>query len=48
MCAYYFDEVDYFRFPEVFETVTPDAVLELIRQSILPERAALSVVRPKT
>ena len=47
VCAYHFDGVDYFRFPEVFETVRPEDVLQLIRESILPERAALSIIRPK-
>ena len=47
VCAYHFDGVDYFRFPEVFETVRPEDVLRLIRESILPERAALSIIRPK-
>ena len=47
VCAYYFDGADYFRFPEIFDTVQPGDVLELIRRSILPERACLSVIRPK-
>ena len=47
VCAYHFDGVDYFRFPEVFETVRPEDVLQLLRESILPERAALSIIRPK-
>ena len=47
VCAYYFDGVDYFRFPEIFDTVQPGDVLELIRRSIRPERACLSVIRPK-
>ena len=47
-CAYHFEGVDYFRFPEAFDAITPDAVMSLLRESILPERAALSVVRPKT
>ena len=45
-CAYHFEGVDYFRFPEAFDAITPDAVMSLLRESILPERAALSIVRP--
>ncbi len=47
VCAYHFDGVDYFRFPEIFETVRPEDVLQLIRESVLPERATLSIIRPK-
>ncbi|MBQ4565545.1 MAG: insulinase family protein [Oscillospiraceae bacterium] len=46
-CAYYFDRVDFFRFPETFDAVSKEDVLELLRESIVPERAALSIVRQK-
>lgn len=46
MCAYHFEGIDYFRFPEAFDSITPDAVMKLLRESLLPERAALSIVRP--
>ena len=46
MCAYHFEGIDYFRFPEAFDAITPDAVMKLLRESLLPERAALSIVRP--
>ena len=46
MCAYHFDGVDYFSFPEAYASVTPEDVLQFIRQVIRPERAALSIILP--
>ena len=46
MCAYHFDGVDYFSFPEASASVTPEDVLQFIRQVIRPERAALSIILP--
>lgn len=34
MCAYHFDGVDYFSFPEAYASVTPEDVLQFIRQVI--------------
>lgn len=36
MCAYHFDGVDYFSFPEAYASVTPEDVLQFIRQVIRP------------
>ena len=47
ICAYYFDGVDYFTFPEAYASVTPEDVQDFLTKTILPERAALSVVLPK-
>ncbi len=47
MCAYYFDGIDYFRFPEAYAEVTPEDVRQFIQQTIRPERAAMAVIRPK-
>ena len=40
------DGVDYFSFPEAYASVTPEDVLQFIRQVIRPERAALSIILP--
>ena len=47
ICAYYFDGIDYFSFPEAYASVTPEDVQDFLIKTIRPERAALSVVRPK-
>lgn len=47
ICAYQFDGVDYFRFPEAYASVTPEDVLDFLKRTVRPERAALSVVQPK-
>ena len=45
--SYYFDGVDYLRFPEVYASVTPEDVQRFLAETVQPERAALAVVRPK-
>ena len=45
--SYYFDGVDYLRFPEVYASVTPEDVRRFLAETVQPERAALAVVRPK-
>ncbi len=46
-CAYRFDGMDYFRFPEIYTSVTPEMVLEFIKRVIKPERASMSIILPK-
>ena len=46
LCAYHFSDFDYFRFPEIFRTVTEEEVLEFIRQTVVKERCCLSVIHP--
>ncbi len=47
ICAYRFDGVDYFTFPEAYASVTPEDVQDFLSKTVRPERAAISVVRPK-
>lgn len=47
ICAYYFSGFDYFRFPEVYESVKAEDVQEFIRQMVVPQRCSLSVIEPK-
>ena len=47
ICAYHFDGADYFRFPEAYASVTLEDVKTFLRETVRPERAAMSVVRPK-
>ncbi len=46
ICAYHFSGYDYFRFPEVYQTVTAEDVYTFIRQVVTPERACLCVIDP--
>lgn len=45
--SYYFDGVDYLRFPEIYASVTPEDVRRFLAETVQPARAALAVVRPK-
>ena len=47
ICAYHFSGFDYFRFPEVYESVKAEDVQEFIAQVVTPERCSLSVIEPK-
>jgi len=46
ICAYHFSGFDYFRFPGIYETVTPAHILSFIKQAVTKERACLSVIYP--
>ena len=46
MCAYHFDEFDYFMFPQIYEEVTVQEVLEFLPRVIREERCVLSVIYP--
>ena len=46
MAEGYFRGFDYYRFPEIFDTVTKADVESFLRENITPERAALSIIRP--
>lgn len=47
MCAYHFEGVNYFDFPEIFRAVTQEQVAEFLGRTVLESRAALSVIRPR-
>ena len=47
MCAYHFEGVEYFSFPEIFQTVSMEQVAEFLKRTVTQERMALSVIRPK-
>ena len=47
LCAYHYDEYDYFRFPELFSQVSTGDVLEFLRKNVVAEHSAMSVVLPK-
>ena len=47
LCAYYFDQYDYFRFPELFSRVSREEVLDFLRENVRTEYSAMSVVTPR-
>ena len=46
VCAYHFSDFDYFRFPEVYRSITAGEIRDFLDQVIRPERCSLSVVYP--
>ena len=46
MCAYHFDEFDYFLFPQIYEEVTVQEILAFLNRAIREERCVLSVIYP--
>lgn len=47
ICAYHFSGFDYFRFPEIYESVKAEDVQKFISQVVVPQRCSLSVIEPK-
>ena len=46
LCAYHFCDYDYFRFPEIYETITAGDILAFLDRVVTAERCALSVIYP--
>lgn len=42
-----FDGYDYFTFPELYDSITPESVREMIAERVTGAQAVLSVIRPK-
>ena len=47
LCAYAFDDYDYFCFPTAFEQVRAEQVREFLRDNVLQSRASLAIVEPR-
>lgn len=47
MAMSHFDGEDYFRFPEVYQSIEREDAEELLRRWCVPERTAMAVIRPK-
>ncbi len=47
ICAYHFSGFDYFRFPEVYESVKAEDVQSFIKRVVTASRCSLSIVEPK-
>lgn len=46
-CAYHFEGCDYFSFPGIYASIQLQDVADFLRDTVQPERAALSVILPK-
>ena len=47
LCAYHMSDFDYFRFPEVYQQIQKEELLEFLKENITPGRMSLSVILPK-
>ena len=47
MCAYHFDEFEYFCFPSVYAAVTQEEICAFLATVVQKERTALSIIDPK-
>ena len=46
LCAYHFSGYDYFRFPEIYETIAAGDILAFLERVVTAQRCALSVINP--
>ena len=46
VCAYYLSGFDYFRFPEIYQQIQAEELLEFLQHVITPARMSMSVVYP--
>ena len=47
MCQSYFAGEEYFDFPALYQTITREEAEQLLRETVIPERMAVSLVYPK-
>ena len=46
LCAYQVAGFDYFRFPDIYQQIEKDDLLDFLRRVVTPERCSLSVILP--
>jgi len=46
ICAYHFSDFDYFRFPEIYESVTAEEVQEFLVETVKASACAMGIVNP--
>ncbi len=47
VCAYHLSGFDYFRFPEIYQSITVSDLQQFLQQAVTPERCCLSIIYPK-
>ena len=48
LCAYHLSDFDYFRFPQIYQQVEKEEILEFLRQNVTRQRMSLSVIKEAT
>ena len=46
LCAYYFSDFDFFRFPEIYADIQAKDLQDFLRHVVKPERCAISIIEP--
>ncbi len=46
LCAYHFNRYDYFRFPEIYDSIDARDILDFLAQAVREEGCSLSVINP--
>ena len=46
LCAYHFSDFDYFRFPEVYRSITAGEICGFLNRVVKTERCSLSIINP--
>ena len=46
LCGYFFEKTEYYRFPEVFDSVDEQQVLAFLADTVQRERAAIAIIYP--
>lgn len=46
LCAYHFSDFDFFRFPEIYQTIRREDIQDFLRHAVTRQRCALSVIEP--
>ena len=45
VCAYHFSGYDYFRFPEIYETITQADILEFLQRVVTEDRCCMAIIK---
>ena len=46
LCAYHMGGYDYFKFPELYQQITPEELVQFLIRNVQPQRCSLSIVDP--
>ena len=46
LCAYHFSDFDYFRFPEIYRSISREEICAFLKHAVREERCGLSVIYP--
>lgn len=46
ICAYHFSHYDYFRFPEIYQSIRKEEIVTFLKENVVREACAISVIYP--